>query len=92
MSTCRDLAVTSSHLIVGDVVSRASRRTPAKVSQHCMLSLTKYFLKHLEDGTKHLAGELIDFHSQNVNPKDLVVSSNFSRPSPSSKATRTSPS
>ena len=77
MSTCRDMAVTSSHLVVGDVVSRATRRTPAKVSQHSMLSLTKYYLKHIENDAKYLADELIDHHSQNVNPKDLVVSSNF---------------
>ena len=77
MSTCQDMAVTSSHLVVGDVVSRASRRTPAKVSQHSMLSLTKYYLRHLECDAKHLADELVDFHAQKVNPKDLVVSSNF---------------
>ena len=77
MSTCRDLSVTSSHLVVGDIVSKAMRRTPAKVSQHSMLSLTKYYLRHLEDESKHLAEELIDFHCQTVNPKDIVVSSNF---------------
>ena len=69
MSTCRDMAVTSSHLVVGDVVSRATRRTPAKVSQHSMLSLTKYYLKHLENDAKHLADELTDYHCHNVNPQ-----------------------
>ena len=77
MSTVRDLQVTSSSLSVGDIVSRAQRRTPAKVGQHSMLSLTKYYLKHMENDSKHLAEELIDFHCQVVNPKDLIVSSNF---------------
>ena len=77
MSTVRDLQVTSTSLSVGDIVSRACRRTPAKVGQHSMLSLTKYYLKHLEDDSGYLAEELIDYHCQTVNPKDLVVSSNF---------------
>ena len=69
MSTCKDMAVTSSHLVVGDVVSRATRRTPAKVAPHAMLSLTKYYLKHLDEASKHLADELIDYHCQTVSPK-----------------------
>ena len=77
MSTVRDLSVTSSHLVVGDIVARAQRRSPAKVQQSSMLSLTKYYLKHLENESKYLAEELIDFHCHMVNPKDLVISSNF---------------
>ena len=77
MSSCDDLSVTSSHVVVGDIVARAQRKTPARVQQSCMLSLVKYYLKHLEDKSKYLAEELIDFHCHMVNPKDLVVSSNF---------------
>ena len=42
-----------------------------------MLGLTKYYLKHLDDECMYLAEELIDYHCQNVNPKDLVISSQF---------------
>ena len=75
MSTVRELSVTSSHFVVGDIVAKAERRTPVKVQKHSMLSLTKYYLRHLDDGCKYLAEELIDYHCQNVNPKDLVISS-----------------
>ena len=66
MSTCKELSVTSSQLAVGDVVARAGKRTPAKVAPASMLGLTKYYLKHLENNTKHLADELVDFHAQKV--------------------------
>ena len=77
MSTVREMSVTSSNLVVGDIVAKAERRTPVKLQRSSMLSLTKYYLKHLDDECKYLAEELIDFHCQNINPKDLVVSSNF---------------
>ena len=64
MSTCKELSVVSSQLAVGDVVARAGKRTPAKVAPASMLGLTKYYLKHLENNTKHLADELVDFHAQ----------------------------
>ena len=77
MSTVREMSVTSSHFVVGDIVAKAERRTPVKVQRHSMLSLTKYYLKHLDDECMYLAEELIDYHCQNVNPKDLVISSQF---------------
>ena len=77
MSTVREMSVTSSHLVVGDIVAKADRRTPVQVQKSSMLALTKYYLKHLDDECKHLAEELIDYHCQNVNPKDLVISSQF---------------
>ena len=33
MSTCKEMSVTSSQLVLGDVVARAARRTPAKVGK-----------------------------------------------------------
>ena len=66
MSTCKEMSVTSSQLVLGDVVSTASRRTPAKVGKNTMVFLTKYYMKHLENNTKHLAEELVDFHAQKV--------------------------
>ena len=75
MSTVREMSVTSSHLVVGDIVAKAERKTPVKLQRSSMLSLTKYYLKHLGDECKYLAEELIDYHCQNVNPKDLVISS-----------------
>ena len=77
MSTVRELSVTSSHFVVGDIVAKAERRTPVKVQKHSMLSLTQYYLRHIDDECKYLAEELIDYHCQNVNPKDLVISSQF---------------
>ena len=31
-----------------------------------MMYLTKYYMKHLENNTKHVAEELVDFHVQKV--------------------------
>ena len=66
MSTCKEMSVTSSQLVLGDVVARAARRTPAKVGRTTMMHLTKYYMKHLENNTKHVAEELVDFHAQKV--------------------------
>ena len=66
MSTCKQKSLISSTLVVADIVHSATMRTPAKVAAAAMLSLTKYYLKHVNDDTKHLADELVDFHSQKV--------------------------
>ena len=66
MSTCKEMSVISSQLVLGDVTSTASRRTPTKVGKNTMMYLTKYYMKHLENNTKHLAEELVDFHAQKV--------------------------
>ena len=81
MSTCKEMAVTSSHLAVGDIASRETRRTPANISHHSMLSFTKYYLKHCENDAKHLADELIDFHCQTINPMTSWSVRTSSRPS-----------
>ena len=57
-----------------DLVAKATRRTPAKVSMGTMSWLTKFFVGFLEDEALHLVHELVDFHCAKVNPRNLVVS------------------
>ena len=85
MSTAKDMsasdASTSSRgklkTQLGDLVAKAQRRTPAKVSFTTMAWLTKFFVQFLEDESLHLVHELVDFHSAKVNPRNLVVSTAF---------------
>ena len=62
---------------IGDLVARAGRRNPAKISPQTMQTFAKYFLQFLNSGDVILVKELIDFHSTFVNPRELVVSGSF---------------
>ena len=64
-------------IIMGDLVSKAQRRNPAKISPQVLLTLCKYFTQFLEEGEGHYVQELVDFHSSTVNPNELVVSNAF---------------
>ena len=57
---------------MGDLVARATRRTPAKVSDKIMAILCKFFNQFLSRGTLHLFKELVDFHAAKVNPRHWV--------------------
>ena len=60
-----------------DLVAKATQRTPAKVTGSTMSWLTKFIVGFLEDDALHLVQELVDFHCAKVNPRNLVVATNF---------------
>ena len=62
---------------MGDLVAKASKRNPAKISPSVLNTMAKFFVQFLQSGDQHLLTELVDFHSMKVNPRDLVVSNNF---------------
>ena len=62
---------------LGDLVERAHRRHPAKISPTVMSTLVKYFVQYLGSGDHHLIQELVDYHSVKVNPRELIVSNQF---------------
>ena len=57
-----------------DLVSAAMRSNPAKLSTKTMQVLTKVYIGFLENGVPELVQELVDFHSDTVDPKELTVS------------------
>ena len=68
----------SNHIVsMADLVSKALRRTPAKVSQTTMTILCKVFSQSLQSGHPELINELVDFHAARVNPRNLVITPNF---------------
>ena len=62
---------------LGDLVAKAMRRTPAKVSFQTMSTLCKFFTHFLTSGDQHLIQELVDLHAVKVNPGNLVISTQF---------------
>ena len=62
---------------MADLVSKAARRNPAKISSVVLSTMAKFFGQFLENGYQHLIQELVDFHAMKVNPRELVVANNF---------------
>ena len=62
---------------LGDLVASAAKRNPAKIPPHSWLSLAKYYIGFLENGTVDLVEDLHEFHSENVDPKTLCVPISF---------------
>ena len=42
-----------------------------------MQTLSKLFIGFLENGVPELSGDLVDFHSDTVDPKEITVSSGY---------------
>ena len=62
---------------MSDLVAKAVRWTPAKVSSGTTPAMCKYFAQLLASGYLDLLQELVDFHSVKVNPRNLVVPTAF---------------
>ena len=75
--TMREMGQKTGSANMGDIVARADRRNPAKVSTATLQCLTKFFVQFSEGGNKELLEELVDFHSTYVNPREVVVSTAF---------------
>ena len=77
IAVAEDLSKKNRKVSQGDLVAAVARKNPAKVSAHTLTTLTKYYIGHLENQTVHLLKELVDWHSVNVDPKELVVNPAF---------------
>ena len=76
-TTAEDLSKGANKVTQGDLVARAARRNAAKISPLSLQTLTKFYVGFLENGKLDLVDDLVDFHSTNVDPKELVVSTAF---------------
>ena len=77
VATATDISRTQKTVPMGELIAKACKRTPAKISPTAIQTLAKFFVQFLSTGDQVLVGELVDFHSMRVNPKDLVVSNAF---------------
>ena len=76
-TTASEIARTSRKVLMGDLQAKAARRNPTKISPTILGTLAKYFVQFLNTGHQYLIQELVDFHSMNVNPRELCVSNAF---------------
>ena len=73
-ATAEGLSSVQDKISAGDLVAMASRRNPAKVSVTQMQILSKLYIGFLENGVPELAGDLVDHHSDTVDPREITVS------------------
>lgn len=76
-ATAESIVSTQKKIIMSDLIARASKRNPAKISPLVLSTLTKFYVQFLESGDAHLVKELVDFHASRVNPGELCVPNTF---------------
>ena len=62
---------------LGDLVASASRKNPAKIQITTWQTLSRFYIGFLENGVVELMDELSEFHSENVDPREVSVSMAF---------------
>ena len=62
---------------MSELIAKAAKRNPAKISPTVLATLSKFYVKYLESGDLHLIQELVDHHAATVNPRELVVRNAF---------------
>ena len=76
-TAARDLAKKSEFVAVRDIIAKASRQVALKQSQILIEILSKLYVSILASGASELVNELIEFHSQEVNPSEVSVSGKY---------------
>ena len=76
-TSARPLAKQSEYVAVKDIIAKASRQAAPKQSQVLIEILSKLYVSILASGSSELVGELIEFHSQEVNPSEITVSGKY---------------
>ena len=76
-ATAEHLCKTQPSVKQADLMAAAVRRNPAKVSSKSMITLCQLYIGFLSNGVVDLVTELIDYHSDHVDPKELAMSIQF---------------
>ena len=76
-ATVEVMSETEKKVPIADIVAKVLKRNPAKMPTRILETLAKFYIQFLGQGEQNLINELIDFHSTNVNPKELVVNNAF---------------
>jgi hypothetical protein len=71
------LAKGTGHVSLGDLVSASQKRNPAKISPVSWMTLAKLYTGFLENGVADLVDDLMEYHSEHVDPRELTVSLKF---------------
>ena len=71
---------------LGDLVAKVCKKNPAKIPVTLVQVLTKYWSLFLGGNKLFLVQELVDFHSNTVDPNDLIVNRAFFEALTSEKA------
>ena len=77
VATADAISETTKKVTLGDIVAKASRRNPAKISPKVLNCLAKFWMQFLESGDQKLVQEFVEWHASEVNPKELVVSNAY---------------
>ena len=64
-------------IAMADLVAHTVKRTPAKVGPFALQVLSKLYIGFLENGVVPLVDEVVDWHCQTVDPKEVSVSASF---------------
>ena len=62
---------------LGDVVAKVMKKNPAKIPVSLVQVLTKYWSQFLGGNKLFLVHELVDYHSNTVDPNELIVNAAF---------------
>ena len=76
-ATAEVLARTQPSVKREDLVAASVRRNPVKVKPYSMTNLCQLYIGFLTNGVVDLVTELIDYHSEHVDPKELTMSIQF---------------
>lgn len=76
-ATAENLSQKQTKVTQGDLVAATARRNPAKISPLALTNLSRFYIGFLQNGVVDLMADLVDFHSQTVDPKELTVSTSF---------------
>ena len=76
-TSARSLAKKSEFVAVRDLISKASRQAISKAGGLLIEILSKLYVSILASGSSELVGELIEFHSLEVNPSEVTVSGKY---------------
>jgi hypothetical protein len=76
-ATAETLSAHQDKISQGGLVSIASRRNPSKISVAQMQVMAKMHIGFLENAVVDLVQDLVDFHSDTVDPKEITISCSF---------------
>jgi hypothetical protein len=76
-ATASEISQKAKKVQMGELIAKAAKRNPAKISPVVLQTLAKFYVQFLGSADQFLIQELVDFHAMNVNPRDLVVSNVF---------------
>ena len=73
-AVAESMSKSSAKISLSDLVARAQRKTQSKAGFQSFWRLAKLYCGFLEDGAGHMVGDLVDYHSSHVDPREVSLS------------------